>query len=960
MLPLIIRNVPLVGRREEVEFIDKLRCSGQSGGAVLGGGQGVGKTRLAEEVLSQARQDGWLAERVTGTAAANAIRLAAFGHLLPRAAIGTDDPLALLLATVDQLAARATAQPLLIHVDDAHELDPASIELVRRLAQVPRIFPLLTVRSDEPIPASLVALWKDGPACRIELPTLGRDETEQLVRAWLGAPVEPATLAELWNASVGNPLFLRELVLAYAEQSALRQVGGAWRRNGTVGSSPRLVELVRTRIARLTGDQRTVLDTLAVSGALDLDLLGAVVARPALASVVERGLIRVTEVAGAPVVDLVHPLYGAVLRGQVSLPGRRTIRHRLLDAVAVRCGTAGVVADPADLIRSTLWRLEQGERVDVDQLLAAAHAALTGYSYALAAWLGANGATGTTATGTGTGTGTTATGTAATAATATGTAATGSPNGRSGAAAGAGAVGPQSGSQVPDRDGLLVAERLARAAWRAQRSLPTGLALATVLTALGRAAEAESILAIVDRTAQTASERARMAFARASLLCRSSGREAEAVAVLTAAEADLADGELRDALARLRAGIALDAGEVGPALALASRLLAQRDGRGPVAATVAATLTAALAVGGRAEEAIATAERHLDLALAQLDRAPAAAGELMVGRILAERWLGRLDRAEALASACYQPAAEAGSLDAMAVFGAVLGQTLLDQGRPRTAAGWFRESAAMLRERDMFGYRPWVLALLAMATAQTGEAAAADQAAREAEASAAPARYFASELLVGRAWAQAAAGDGRAALASLRRAAEPALRSGLLVFAAGALHTAVRLGEPRRVAAELANLASASPLAEAYARHATALATQDGPALEEVASTFERLGARLLAAEAAAHATAAYHRRGTPGAALRAAARSRQLARDCEGARTPALRLAVRVPVLTAREQEIATLIGEGTTSRLVADRLTLSVRTVENHLYHIYRKLGVCNRAGLATLLAAAAPPGS
>ena len=920
MLPAAVPDLPLVGRQEEVGFIRDLRTAGRFSGAVLGGGQGVGKTRLAEEVAGQARQDGWRAELVTGTAAAGTVRLAGFGHLLPPAALGTGDPLAALLATVDHLAARADEQPLLVYVDDAHELDPASVELVRRLAQVPRIFPFLTVRSDQPVPAALVALWKDGAACRIELLGLSRDETDQLVQGWLGGAAEPTTLAELWHASAGNPLFLRELVLGCVEQGALRRVAGRWRRCGPAGATPRLVELVRTRLAGLTGRQRAVLDTLAVSGPLDLDLLGAVVARPALAAVTEQGLTRVTAVAGAPVVDLAHPVYRSVLRGQVSRSGRQRIRHRLLAAVAGRSGAAGPTADRADLVRSAVWRLEQGEQVAPEQLLAAAHAALLGYPDALATRLAAGG------TGPAPG-----------------------PGPESDPATG---VRPGRDCQLPDRDGLLVAERLARAAWRAEHSLPAGLALARVLTALGRVAEAEPVLATVGGSAGTPPERARLALTRASLLCRRGGREPEAVALLTATEAGLGDGELRDELARLRAGIALGAGEVEPALALASRLLVQRDGHGPVAATVAATLAAALAVSGRAEEAVATAERHLDLALAQLDQAPSAAGELMVARILAERWLGRLDRAEALARACYQPAAEAGYLDATAVFSGVLGQVLLDQGRPRTAAGWFRESVALLRDRDLFGYRPWALALLATAAAQTGDSGTADQAAREAAASTRAVRYFASELLVGQAWAQAATGDDRAALATLRRAAESALSSGLLVFGAGALYTAVRLGQPRRVAAELSTLAASGPLAAAYARHATALATQDGSALERVTGEFERLGARLLAAEAAAHATAAYHRRSAPAAALRAANRSRQLAEDCEGARTPALRLAVRVPALTTREQEIATLIGEGLTSRLVADRLTLSVRTVENHLYHIYRKLDVHNRAGLAARL--------
>ncbi len=62
----------------------------------------------------------------------------------------------------------------------------------------------------------------------------------------------------------------------------------------------------------------------------------------------------------------------------------------------------------------------------------------------------------------------------------------------------------------------------------------------------------------------------------------------------------------------------------------------------------------------------------------------------------------------------------------------------------------------------------------------------------------------------------------------------------------------------------------------------------------------------------------------------------------------PSLRPSAR---LTAREREIAGLAAGGLSSRAIADRLTLSVRTVDSHLSRVFAKLGVTSRAQLRDL---------
>jgi DNA-binding NarL/FixJ family response regulator len=59
-----------------------------------------------------------------------------------------------------------------------------------------------------------------------------------------------------------------------------------------------------------------------------------------------------------------------------------------------------------------------------------------------------------------------------------------------------------------------------------------------------------------------------------------------------------------------------------------------------------------------------------------------------------------------------------------------------------------------------------------------------------------------------------------------------------------------------------------------------------------------------------------------------------------------------RVP-LSAREREVVVLIAAGLSNREIAERLVLSVRTVERHIENIYNRLGIRGKAGRAVVTA-------
>jgi DNA-binding NarL/FixJ family response regulator len=86
---------------------------------------------------------------------------------------------------------------------------------------------------------------------------------------------------------------------------------------------------------------------------------------------------------------------------------------------------------------------------------------------------------------------------------------------------------------------------------------------------------------------------------------------------------------------------------------------------------------------------------------------------------------------------------------------------------------------------------------------------------------------------------------------------------------------------------------------------------------------------------------------------LAATARAAELA-GARGASTPALERILNLLPLTDREREIAVMVAAGLSNKSIADRLCVSVRTVEGHIYKACTKLDVANRATLARSVAA------
>jgi ATP/maltotriose-dependent transcriptional regulator MalT len=365
----------------------------------------------------------------------------------------------------------------------------------------------------------------------------------------------------------------------------------------------------------------------------------------------------------------------------------------------------------------------------------------------------------------------------------------------------------------------------------------------------------------------------------------------------------------------------------------------------------------ALMLNGHIDQAIAAAGRGLELAHRLGEEAAGQWSQMQLSAYLGNAYVvsGRLGEAEQFAERGYERTIGQRWPVENAFWAGWRGQALRARGCPRTAMRWLREAAATGGQWAVpLPFMPAVLGELAHAAALVGDLQTAEQALAAAEEfTGRSSRVFQLWVALARPWVAAARGELSDAVALALQLARHAQDHGQLTFQILALHDVARLGRPKQVEAPLGELVveAEGRLAPLYAAHASALVAQDAAALEEVASGFATIGVNLLAAEAAAEAAHVYRAGGRRSAAITASRRAAALKLTCEGARTPALDSLTRPSDLTPREQEIAGLAARGMTSRAIAERLVISVRTVDNALQHVYCKLGVTGRSQLGVI---------
>ena len=337
-------NAPLIGRSRDFERATDAVNAG--GGIVISGPVGVGKSRLASEVIS-----GWKdVIIVRATASTATVPFGAFAQLVPRGALGPLLHRMHLFSSVEaNVLEMGHGKPPVLFVDNANLLDVGSSALLLHLVSVGAVRPIVTVRSGESSPDAISALWRDELLPILHLDNLGVLAIAELAQHMLGAPLTAPSVRLLATLSGGNPLHLLYVLNSTPETSFRLEPNGELSWDGRIRGGSDLDDLASARIRTLSADGLDALRIVALGEPLKLHELRALTSREAMAEVENSGLISYDESESTVFVD--QPLIGEVVRVGIPPTTRELLHDRL--AVSIDDPDGGRNA----LLRAGVWRL---------------------------------------------------------------------------------------------------------------------------------------------------------------------------------------------------------------------------------------------------------------------------------------------------------------------------------------------------------------------------------------------------------------------------------------------------------------------------------------------------------------------------------------------------------------------------------------------------------------------------
>lgn len=375
-------SLALVGRVDEwlaLRGAWDMAAAGAAHFVLIEGEAGIGKSRLAAELVSWAAHQGFATAKTRCYAAEGRLALAPVTDWLRSEALRpTLDNLdelwfAEVARVVPELANQrrttpqggfgerqrlfeglarailAAPQPLLLLIDDLQWCDPETLQWLRfllRFEPAPSVLVAGTVRSEElprnhPVHELRLRVKEESGVTEIMLEALDAAETAALAVQVANRAFDAETTTRLFRETEGNPLFVVEMLRSDGGRGLAANADGS-------GLPPRVKAVIAARLAQLSPSAREVVSAVAtVARACELSILAQALhcpepeLVPALDELWEKRILREQK---PNTYDFTHDKLREVAYEQISAPQRRSL-HQI-----IACA------------------LESGERSDLDRV----------------------------------------------------------------------------------------------------------------------------------------------------------------------------------------------------------------------------------------------------------------------------------------------------------------------------------------------------------------------------------------------------------------------------------------------------------------------------------------------------------------------------------------------------------------------------------------------------------------
>jgi tetratricopeptide (TPR) repeat protein len=286
------------------------------------------------------------------------------------------------------LSNASAVQPLVIVLEDLHDADRGTLDLLVHMArnlQGTRLLLVGTYRDVEvdrahPLSGALAELRRGGDIPRLLLRGLTADEVQRMMSQLSGQEV-PWRLAEaVHRQTEGNPLFIQEVLRYLVEEGLIKREDGRWRRASEdipleLGIPEGLRDVIGKRLSRLSAETNTVLAMAAVMGrefrldvltrvaGLDDEALETALAEARSVAVVEER----TAPGGAVSYRFTHAFFRQTLYEETIAPKRIRLHQQVARALEAVYGKRleehaaelaehyAYSSDPADLAKAVAY-----------------------------------------------------------------------------------------------------------------------------------------------------------------------------------------------------------------------------------------------------------------------------------------------------------------------------------------------------------------------------------------------------------------------------------------------------------------------------------------------------------------------------------------------------------------------------------------------------------------------------